>query len=277
MTEIINQNLSGVTESLLIPLYIRALETKRPDALLKDERAAELINKLNLDYAQLTRSQVSEEVQVSIVLRNRQFDRITQEFLAQHSEAVVVYLGCGLDTRFERVDDNQVEWYDLDLPEVIDLRRELMGCDSCRYHLLPCSALDLAWMDAVSTHNPRSFLFMAEGLFMFFEEAQVRGLIVAMKDRFPGSELVFDAFSPFYVWGNNRRVSRTKIGARADWALKHPTDLEGWEEGIHLMDEWYPFLAGEPRLAHLRWARFFPLLSKTTGIFHYQLGQRSTG
>jgi O-methyltransferase involved in polyketide biosynthesis len=275
MTKTTSRNLSNVSESLIIPLYIRALETVRPDALLKDEWAVKLIHKLNIDEEQFTHAEVSEDVQVSILLRNRQFDHITKDFLTRYAEASVVYLGCGLDTRFMRVDNGQVEWYDLDLPEVIGLRRELISDESGRYHLLACSALDPTWMDVFTIRKERPFLFLAEGLFMFFEELQVISLVMALKNNFPGSELVFDAFSPFYVWGNNRRVVRTKIGAMAHWALKHPTDLEHWTEGIRLLDEWYPFLAGEPRLAHLRWVRFIPLLSKTTGIFYYQLSKSS--
>jgi O-methyltransferase involved in polyketide biosynthesis len=61
---------------------------------------------------------------------------------------------------------------------------------------------------------------IAEELFMFFEESQVRDLVPELKARFPGSELVFDAFSPFYKWGNNRRINRTKIGSEVRWALK---------------------------------------------------------
>ncbi len=267
-----NQNLSEVAKSLLLPLYIRAQESQRSDALLKDERAVELVQKLNLDPSQFEHAQLAEEVQVSILLRNRQFDRNTFDYLTRHPDAVVIYLGCGLDTRFERVDNGQVAWYDLDLPEVIDLRRKLIGGESYRYQLLSCSALDPAWMEVVSEHRPRPFLFLAEGLFMFFDEAQVKELVLTLKDRFSGSELVFDAFSPFYIWGNNRRVARTKIGALAHWALKQGKELESWADGITLLSEWYPYLCREPRLAHIRWVRFIPLLSKTTGIFHYQLG-----
>ncbi len=277
MNDIPNINhhtLSGVSESLLLPLYIRAIELQRPDALLVDKQAMVLVKKLKLDTSNFSKAEVSEEVQVSVLLRNRQFDRITRDFLAHHPEAVVVYLGCGLDTRFERVDNGKVEWYDLDLPEVIQLRRELIGGETGRYHLLACSALDHTWMDAISVNHHNPFLFLAEGLFMFFEEAQVRELVLALKDHFPTSELIFDAFSPFYVWGNNRRVTRTKIGARANWALRNSKDLEGWAEGIRLLDEWYPFLCPEPRLAHIRWVRFIPLLTKTTGIFHYRLEQK---
>jgi O-methyltransferase involved in polyketide biosynthesis len=268
----IRQNLSGVSDSLFLPLYIRAHESQRPDAILRDEWAVEVVQKLKLDAAHFEHAQLSEEVQVSVLLRNRQFDRITRNYLSHHPDSVVVYLGCGLDTRFERVDNGQVEWYDLDLPEVIQWRRELNGGESCRYEMLACSALDHTWMEVVSKHHPHSFLFLAEGLFMFFEEAQVKKLVLELKDRFHASELVFDAFSPFYVWGKNRRVTRTKVGTVAHWSLKQGKDLEKWSEGIRLLNEWYPFLCPEPRLAHIRWVRFVPLLSKTTGIFHYQLG-----
>lgn len=265
-------NLSEIASTLLIPLYLRAHESQRPDPLLKDDRAVEIIRKMNLDATFLAQSQVAEEVQVSILLRNRQFDRYTQNFLTRYPNAIVVQLGCGLDTRFERVDNSQMEWYDLDLPEVIALHQELICGEPVRYHLLACSALDPAWMDAVCIHKSRPFLILAEGVFMFFEENQIKWLVLALKDGFPGAELVFYAFSPFYIWGNNRRVARTKIGSLAHWALKHPKDLERWCDGIHLLDEYYPFLAPEPRLAHIRWVRFIPPLSKTMGIFHYRLG-----
>jgi O-methyltransferase involved in polyketide biosynthesis len=265
------QELSEVSESLLLPLYIRSLETDRPDAILRDSRAVELVSKLGINASKFTQAQVSDEVQVSLLLRNRQFDRLTQDYLTRNPEAVVIYLGCGLDSRFERLDNGQVEWYDLDLPEVIGLRRKLLGDADGRYHLLAYSALDPAWMDNVNNQFHPT-LFLAEGLFMFFDQAQVMNLVLALKDRYPTSELIFDAFSPFYVWGNNRRVARTHIGAMAKWALKGGRELEGWGENIHLLEEWYPFLSPEPRLSHLRWVRYIPFLYKTSGIFHYRLG-----
>lgn len=258
--------------SLLIPLYIRYIESQRPDALLRDEKAGEIIRKLNLGESFLAQTQVQAEVQVSILLRNRQFDRMAIYYLSRHPDAVVVHVGCGLDTRFERVDNGQVEWYDLDLPEIVNLRRQIIGNEADRYHLLQYSVLDPAWMDAIPRNGPRSFMCLAEGVFMFFAEAQVRSLVLQLRNTFPTSELAFDAFSPFYVWGNNRRVAHTKIGAEARWALKDGKDLEDWGDGIHLISQWYPYLAQEPRLAHIRWVRFFPFLAKTTGIFHYRLG-----
>ena len=267
------QKLKGVPESLLLPLYIRAVETQRPDALIKDEDALALVRTLELDEAYFSKAQVSEEVQISILMRNREFDRIARDFLARCPDTVVIHIGCGLDTRFGRLDNGQLEWYDLDLPEVIELRRELIGGGGDRYHLLGCSVMDTSWMDTVPNNPTRAYLFLAEGVFMFFDQAQVKWLVLELMHRFPGAELAFDAFSPFYVWANNRRVARSKVGVRANWAIRQPREPESWAEGIRLLKEWYPFLEPEPRLAHIRWVRFLPLLSKTTGIFYYLLGK----
>jgi O-methyltransferase involved in polyketide biosynthesis len=216
---------------------------------------------------------VDEEDKVAIVLRNRQIDRYTQDYLTRHPQAAVVHIGCGLDSRFERVDNGQVEWYDLDLPEVIALRRRLIGGEGERYHLLAYSVLDRAWLSIVAEHRQRPFLFLAEGVLMYFEEAQVKSLFLMLRDHFPGAELVFDAFSPLLVRMNNFRIARTKIGARYSWSLKRGKDLEKWGDGISLLDEWYYLDSPEPRLDPIRWVRFIPPLAKVSGIFHYQFGK----
>ncbi|MBU0494207.1 MAG: class I SAM-dependent methyltransferase [Chloroflexi bacterium] len=286
MSKITPQSLSGVTETLLITLYIRALESQRPDALLTDENAVALVRQMDLDPSRVL-AKIDEETRVATVLRNREFDRHAKDFLALHPEAVVVHIGCGLDARFERVAErnDQVEWYDLDLPEVIELRRQLIGGEGARQHFLAGSVLDSAWLDTVSVHRPRPFLFLAEGVLMYLEETQVKSLVLTLRERFPGAELVFDAFSPFFVWANNRRVTRTNIGARCHWALKRSQDLESWGDGtlapheaqrsagVCLLDEWFPFRCPEPRLGRARWVRHIPLLAKTMGVFHYRLGK----
>lgn len=279
MSEISLQNLSDVAETLLMMLYIRATESQRPDALIKDEKAVALVRRMDQDFLQNKLAKIDEETRVAVVLRSREFDRLARDFLARCPEAAVVHIGCGLDARFERVDNGRVEWYDLDLPEVIELRRKLIGGEGARHHFLACSALDKAWLETVSVHCQRPFLFLAEGVLMYLEEAQVRSLALALKEHFPGAELVFDAFSPFFVWANNRRVARTKVGARCHWALKRGRDLERWSDpstslragGIRLLDEWFPFRSPEPRLGRARWVRHIPFFAKTIGVFHYQL------
>ena len=274
MSEMTDQNLSGVAETLLLPLYIRAMESQRPDALIKDEKAVALIHQLNPDSSWIAKMRVDEGDKVGLVLRNREFDRCARDFLTRHPEAVVVHIGCGLDSRFERVDNGAVEWYDLDLPEVIELRRKLTGGEGARYHFLSCSVFDSAWLDSVSVHRQRPFLFLAEGVLMYFEEDQVKALFLTLRDHFPGAEFVCDAFSPYMIWLNNLRIARTKIGARYHWGLKRGKDVEKWGEDISLLDEWFYFSRPEPRLAHAQWMRYIPLFAKASGIYHYRLGKR---
>ena len=279
MSESTNHNLSGVAKTLLITLYIRAVESQRLDALIKDERAEELVRQLDQESLRKTLALTDDFSRVAVILKGREFDHYTQDFLACHPDAVVVHIGCGLDTRFERVDNGRVEWYDLDLPDVIELRRKLVGGEGARHHFLACSVLDSAWLDTVRAHQPRPFLFLAEGVFMYFTEAHVKSLVLTMREHSPGAELVFDAFSPFMRWAHNFKVTRTGIGAYLHWALKHGQDLERWGDpstslragGIRLLDERFPFQYPEPRMRRALVVRLIPFLATAIGVFHYQL------
>src|SRR5512136_2454258 len=195
MSETPHQDLSGVAETLLMTLYIRAMESQRPGALIKDEKAVALVTKMSYDFDRVRQVQMDEDDKVTVILRNLEFDRYARDFLVRRPEAAVVHIGCGLDSRFERVDNGQVEWYDLDLPEVIDLRRKLIGNEGERYHLLGCSVLDDAWLEAVSAQRQRQFLFLAETVLVFLEEAQARSLVLTLRDHFPGAEMVFDGWT----------------------------------------------------------------------------------
>jgi O-methyltransferase involved in polyketide biosynthesis len=275
MSETTNPTLNGVAETLLITLYIRAMESQRPDALLKDEKAVALVNQMDYDFARIRQIKMDEDDQVSIVLRNREFDHHVKDFLARNPQAVVVHIGCGLDSRFERVDNGQVEWYDLDLPDVIELRRKFIGGEGERYHHLAYSVFDSTWLDKLNVYRQRRFLFLAEGVFVYFEEAQVKLFVQTLLERFPGAELVFEALSPYIVRMNNLRFALSKMGARFNWGLKRGKDIENWGQGICLLDEWRPFDNPEPRLDHVRWMRHIPLFANVMGIFHYQLGNTS--
>jgi len=274
-----SQELSGVPETMLITLYLRAMETQRPDALIKDEKAVELVTRLGYDFDRVRRIPMSDANRLVIILRNREIDRFAQDFLARHPEAVVVHIGCGLDARFERVDNGQVEWYDLDFPHVIELHRKVIGDERERYHLLARSVLDNAWLDTVSAHRlgnhpvgKRPFLFLAEGVFMYLQEAQVRSLVLTLRDHFPGAELVFDCYSPTHVWVHNFQIGTLGGVARTKWGIWHGEKLESWGDGIRLLDEWGPFERPEPRLARMGWLRLIDSLFRTLRIYHFQLG-----
>jgi O-methyltransferase involved in polyketide biosynthesis len=290
MSETTHHSLSGVPETLLIPLVYRAIETQRPDAMIKDEKAVELIKQLSsdgpirYDSDWIKQTPMAEANKVLRIMLTREMDRYARDFLGRHPEAVVVHIGCGLDSRFDRVDNGQVEWYDLDVPDVIDLRRKLIGDEGQRYHLLGCSVLEPAWLEAVRVHRGRPFLFLAEGVFMYFAEAQVKSLVLTLRDHFPGAELVFDAWRPYEIWLGN-----FALGGLLRWGLWRGRELEGWGDpstsppsappgtgrggGIRLLGEWGYFDRPEPRLHSFRWMAPIFRLFKPMRIFHFQLGE----
>lgn len=266
------EELSAVSETMLATLYMRALESQRPNGLIRDPVACAMVERIDYDFS---RFKMDAEDQAGACLRLRQFDRFTQAFLKVHPNGVVVHIGCGLDTRFDRVDNGQVTWYDLDLPPVMALRRKLIP-ETSRSRFIARSALDLAWLDEVRAHVGRPYLFMAEGVFMYFEEADMRRLVLALRERFPGAELVFDICSPLIVRLQNIHLALKKADFRMRWSLRRYDALEQWATGIRLIEPWFYVTLTErdPRLSRLQTMfRLIPPLGKGMAIVHYLLEQ----
>ena len=284
MSESANLNLSGVPETYLAPLYWKAMESQRPDAMIKDEKAVALVTQMmadeyiRFDFERVRQIPMNELLKAMRIIFTREMDRYARDFLSRHPEAVVVHIGCGLDSRFERVDNGQVEWYDLDLPEVIELRRKLFGDEGERHHVLGCSVLEDAWLEVVSAHSmrlhyPRPFLFLAETVFVYFTEVQVKALVLTLRDHFPGAELVFDGWRPFEIRLGNRYLSNSLYAGLMQWGLWNGQEIEGWGSGIRLLDEWGFFDQPEPRLDSYRWMAPLFRLFKPMRIFHFRLGK----
>jgi O-methyltransferase involved in polyketide biosynthesis len=240
------------------------MESQRPDALVRDPRAVELVGQLDCDFSGVQRL---KNEQVNYLLRMREFDRLAAAFLAEHSAGVIVDLGCGLDTRFERVDNGQVDWYGFDLPEVIELRKQLLN-ETPRSHFIGCSVLDFSWMDALSGQTGKPILFLAEAILVYLEEADVKRLVQTLARRFPGAELVCDVYSPVVI----RFHPRQSIVAQPRWGLKDDRELEAWSPGIRLLSQWYYFDKPEPRLGAFQLMRHIPFIAKAVRIVHYRLG-----
>ena len=273
-TKILPEALSDVSETMLMTLYARALESRRPDALVRDPRAEELVARIDYDFA---RFRIDADNQVVPGLRLQQLDRIARVFMTVHPDGVVVHIGCGLDTRFDRVDNGQVLWYDLDLPPVIEMRRKLLE-ETPRYKMIASSALDLAWLDRVDVHPGKSFLFIAEGVLMYFSEAEVRRLVLALRERFAGAELAFDAARPLLMWLYNLGFRLRHLDARLRWSLRPYDALEAWAPGIQLLEVWNltslkEFPSRRKRLRTL--VCLFPSFGKMGAILHYRLGESS--
>ncbi|HPH98544.1 MAG TPA: class I SAM-dependent methyltransferase [Anaerolineaceae bacterium] len=258
----------NISETLVIPLYFRAVESRRPDGMIKDKRAEALVDQLDVDFSQM---KLMGHDQVTTIMRLREFDRFAREFLTRNPDGVVVHVGCGLDTRFERVDNGQVTWFDLDLPDVIELRRQLLGETGERHHLLGASVLEPGWLEAVRACGKTPVLLMAEGVFPYFEEEQVKAIFLAVREAFPAAEVVCDAMTPFMIFLDNFHFIGSPIKARLHWGMKTPGVVETWAEGIKNLEAWYYFDRPEPRIQSMQWMKYIPALSRGVGIFHFRL------
>lgn len=260
--------LQGVARTLLVPLACRALESSRPDAIIHDPRAVEVYNALD-GSRDFLMGMHGHDIFAS-VMRVRQFDTFARSFLARNPGGLVVDIGCGLDTRFDRLDDGQLTWLGVDLPEVIQLRRQWLP-DVERCKTLSRSMLDLPWLDEVGAQN-QPVIFLAEGIFPYFSTAEIKPLVLEMALRFPAGELVFDALSPFMAWVHNRESSVLKrSGTAVRWDARDPAELQIW--GLHLLERWGYFDKPEPRLGGAALIRLIPPLAKSTYILHYRFGE----
>jgi O-methyltransferase involved in polyketide biosynthesis len=257
--------LTGVARTLLVPLACRAIESIRPDAILHDPHAVALYD--NLHGSRDFLMGMSEHDRLFSVMRMRQFDTIARSFLARNPGGLVVDIGCGLDTRFFRLDDGQMNWLGLDLPEVISLRQQwLPNLDRCES--IAKSMLDLEWLDEVQKIN-KPAIFLAEGVFPYFCTHEVKPMIMAMAKRFPVGELVFDAMAPWVMWLHKGSSVLKRSGAQARWDAKNPTELEDW--GLRLLERWGYFDHPEPRLGAANLMRYIPPLANTVYVLRYRL------
>jgi O-methyltransferase involved in polyketide biosynthesis len=196
---------------------------------------------------------------------------MTEGFLQRFPAATVVQLGCGLDTRFQRLDNGRVTWFDLDLSDVIALRRQLLP-ESQRYRYLASSAFDPGWMDVVSAAGAGPFLFLSEAVLVYFEEARVKDLILTLQHRFAGAELATDAATPLMLRLDNLHLMVTRSAARIRWGLRDPRDVEGWSPGIKLLETFSYFDPPEPRMEFPPWMSRFGPIANGQRILRYLLG-----
>jgi O-methyltransferase involved in polyketide biosynthesis len=208
-------------ETMLGTLYGRALESRSADPILRDELAERVIGQIDYDFSKLGMNAV---LATSIALRARQFDNWTAAFVAQHPDAVVLHLGCGLDSRVYRIDPPAtVSWYDVDYPDVIDLRRRLYPSRES-YTMLGSSVLEPKWIEEVPQNRPT--LIVAEGLTMYLPEREAIPLFARLVSHFPSGELVCDTFSRVAIRLGKLNPVVRRTGSTLTWGLDDPRTLE---------------------------------------------------
>ncbi|MEZ0339456.1 class I SAM-dependent methyltransferase [Mycobacterium sp. pV006] len=268
MTDKVRVDLAGAPVTMLATLYARALDARADRSILHDTWAAEVVDRIDYDWAATTMTPANAP---SVTLRSAHFDGWTRRFLAAHPEAVVVHLGCGLDSRFWRTEPGPgVDWFDVDYPEVARLRTQLYP-EAPGNHVVAASVTDPDLLARFPDDRPT--LVLAEGLTMYLNRDDGLTLLRNVVDRFACGELQFDAFSRFGIatqWGN--AVVRGS-GARLSWGIDRPSDILEAVPGTRLL-QWVPvfrpevFAAAPPRYRRLAAVCNRVPLMRTVAQFH---------
>ncbi|MFZ5894818.1 MAG: class I SAM-dependent methyltransferase [Myxococcota bacterium] len=259
--------LEGAAQSLLLTLASRAFESAQQKPIVQDQVAKDLLKRIRYDAAQLSQDRLYHTI---ICLRTRRFDAAVSSFLRTCPTGTIVNLGCGLDTRFERLDNGRARWLDLDFPEVIELRRKLLE-ENSRRRFVACSITDLRWLDEVSVFASTPVLFLAEGVLMFVEPNDVHGMMSAICSRFPGSSLLFDAVTPLEVSLQRYHPTLRKTQARLRWGLPSPQSLRAAHPNLRLVAQWFYCDEPEPRLGWYRRLRFLPWVTRTARVLLFDV------
>lgn len=266
--------LGDVQETLLIPLYFRARETLRPDAILRDPEAVRLVSAIDYDFARFDAAWI---INLDCVIRTEILDERVRTFLGRHPDAVVINLGAGLDARFQRIDNGRVRWFDLDLPDAIEARDRLLPAGERVVHLA-CSMFDPAWPARGPAPPGTPVLVIAEGLFCYCEERQLRELFALLAARWPGVHVAFQSISPRYV-GRQADVPAVNLTrARLLWGVESGRDIEAWDPSYRFLGEWAFIDRHRRRWGHLRWLSLLPWVRRdlrtVMKISEVRLGER---
>jgi O-methyltransferase involved in polyketide biosynthesis len=265
--------LGEVQETLLIPLYFRARETQRNDPIVRDPKAVEIVAALDYDF---TKFDSAGTVYLDIIIRTEVMDEQVRAFIDRHPEAAIINLGAGLCGRFGRVDNGRIEWFDLDMPDAIELRRQFYP-EGPRNHILAGSMFDTDWMDAVPVRHGQPVLIVAEGLFCYFEGAEVRRLLAVIAKRWPGSEVLFQSISPRYVNQQHRVGAVNQTRAALKWGINSGRELSDWDASYRLLGEWCFIDRHRRRWGWLWYAAWLPWVRKdlktVMKVSHVRLGE----
>jgi O-methyltransferase involved in polyketide biosynthesis len=261
MTTSVQVELGPVQETLLIPLLARARETAKPRGLLHDPRAVEMVRAPAYDFAKWEGGRSL----TGAVLRACMFDRYVENFLKACPHGTVIELGCGLDTRFERLDNGQVRWFDLDLSDVIALRRRFFD-ETPRRTMIAASLLDCAWMDQVEDAGG-PWMFVAEAVLIYLDDLDARCALSSLAQRSPGARIAFDTTAARMVDTQASHDAMRHLPRESwfRWGCDDPHEIESWGANLRLESCETFFDAGRDLLDRLPaglWltARFAPFL-----------------
>ena len=232
-----------IEESLFLTLCGRALDNRSPHSILSDMMADEIVRKLDYDCDKF---RLSASPIINIALRAKKLDEVALRFVTSHPDAVALNLGAGLDTRMLRIaPPPTVDWYDIDFPEVITARRQLIP-DRTNADGVGADLTDPNWLDAIPTGRPA--VIVADGLLAFLTQEDMISLLNRLTGHFPSGEVAFNGYTRFAIWAaKHYHGTQSVADLIKSPGFDDPREPERWDPSLKLVEE--ILLTREPEVA----------------------------
>jgi methyltransferase (TIGR00027 family) len=267
--------LSDVSETALITLRCRVIEAERKNPVIEDRIGRECLNRIKPLLSSEVRNRImnrklSASLTRHIALRSRKYDEYARTFIKEHPDGMVISLGCGFDTRYWRVSEKPWNYVEIDLPEVITMKKKILN-DIIDYKMIGSSVLEEAWITQIESMQKEHLLFLAEGLFMYLPKTEVTKIFKRLSETFSSSQIVFEIVNERFtkgIWKKTvemkmKRNIGTTAGTSYTCGVKKATDIEAYGKNIKVVEEWSYFEDEDIQPRILRLFRHSKFLSKT--------------
>lgn len=249
----LSTDVNQISQTAFLTLQCHALDAKSSDPILNDQRSLKTLEHLKSAirasdselYERIAEDKIKDNLVKHIVLRARQYDRYILEYLETYPDAAVVNIGCGLDDRFSRIDNGRVIFYDLDLPDIMNIKSHICP-PRRRYEHISQSVFEFDWIDRIAGEH---VILVAEGVFMYCEESDVRALFRHLQRKLDQPEMVFEVFSKKWLKGWRRKSMEIKMKKELRlgeetlfrFGISDSDEIEQWQEGYRLIGDWSYF------------------------------------
>lgn len=215
------KDLKTVSETMLIPLWAKAIESENENGLFKDKKAVEILNSIDYDFDKFKQGVFS---QLGVSIRTKILDEKVNEFIENHKNPVIINIGSGLDTRWNRIIKKPQRWYELDLPEVIEIKKSIFK-ENEYDTLISGSILDPSWIKNIKEKNA-DFLIIAEGLLMYFKEEGIKFIFNYIKDSFKNCEIIAETVSKLICKNSKMHDVIRNMEITFEWGIDEPYEFE---------------------------------------------------
>ncbi|MBE9488398.1 MAG: class I SAM-dependent methyltransferase [Bacteroidetes bacterium] len=224
---------NNISETLYIPLYMKSVETVRENPIINDPWACNIITSIDYDFKKYDKAVMS---QIGSCLRARHFDDMTKRFISEKENPIVVILGCGLDSRSHRIgnESKNAIFYQIDLEEVIKLRERFLP-PLKNEHFIAMSMFDTAWMQMLKKAHPKGdFIFIIEGVIMYFREKMLKSFFENIANNFKGGEVHFDTVGKMASRHSSHHDALKNTEATFKFGVNDAHFLEKWDSRFRL-------------------------------------------